>query len=60
MTARSRCETGAGWWYTLERDSASSSHWYNHRRLFGPLGHVLPAAFEAHYNHQLRESAMAA
>ena len=35
-------------------------HWYNHRRLFGPLGHVPPAAFEAHYYHQLRESAMAA
>ena len=35
-------------------------HWYNHRRLFGPLGHVPPAAFEAHYSHQLRESAMAA
>ena len=35
-------------------------HWYNHRRLFGPLGHVPPATFEAHYDHQLRESAMAA
>ena len=35
-------------------------HWYNHRRLFGPLGHVPPAQFEAHYDHQLRESAMAA
>ena len=35
-------------------------HWYNHRRLFGPLGHVPPAAFEAHYYHPLRESAMAA
>ena len=35
-------------------------HWYNHRRLFGPLGHVPPAAFEAHYSHQLHESAMAA
>ena len=34
-------------------------HWYNHRRLFGPLGHVPPAAFEAHY-YQLQESAMAA
>ncbi len=30
-------------------------HWYNHRRLFGPLGHVPPAAFEAHYSHQLHE-----
>ena len=30
-----------------------------HRRLFGPLGHVPPAAFEAHYDHRLRESAMA-
>ena len=35
-------------------------HWYDHRRLFGPLGHVPPAAFEAHYSHQLHESAMAA
>ena len=35
-------------------------HWYNHRRLFGPLGHVPPAAFEAHYSHQLHESAMVA
>ena len=35
-------------------------HWYNHRRLFEPLGHVPPAAFEAHYYHQLHESAMAA
>ena len=33
---------------------------YNHRRLFEPLGHVPPAAFEAHYHHTLRESAMAA
>ena len=35
-------------------------HWYNHRRLFGPLGHVPPAAFEAHYDHQLHGLAMAA
>ena len=35
-------------------------HWYNHRRLFGPLDHVPPAAFEARYYHQLHESAMAA
>ena len=28
--------------------------------LFGPLGHVPPAEFEAHYDHQLHESAMAA
>ena len=35
-------------------------HWHNHRCLFGPLGHVPPAAFEAHYSHQLHESAMAA
>ena len=27
---------------------------------FGPLGHVPPAEFEAHYDHQLHESAMAA
>ena len=35
-------------------------HWYNHRRLFEPLGHVPPAESEAHYDHQLHESAMAA
>ena len=35
-------------------------HWYNHRRLFEPLGHGPPAEFEAHYDHQLQESAMAA
>ena len=35
-------------------------HWYNHRRRFEPLGHVPPAEFETHYDHQLRESAMAA
>ena len=29
-------------------------------RLFEPLGHVPPAEFEAHYDHQLHESAMAA
>ena len=32
-------------------------HWYNHRRLFEPLGQVPPAAFEAHYYRQLQESA---
>ena len=36
------------------------AHWYNHRRLFGPLEHVPPAAFEAHDYHPLQESAMAA
>ena len=35
-------------------------YWYNHRRLFEPLGHVPPAEFEAHYDHQLQESPMAA
>ena len=35
-------------------------HWYNHRRLFEPLGHGLPAEFEAHYDHPLHESAIAA
>ena len=35
-------------------------HGYNPRRLFGPLGHMPPAEFEAHYDHQLQESAMAA
>ena len=35
-------------------------HWYNHRRRFESLGSVPPAQFEAHYDHQLQESAMAA
>ena len=35
-------------------------HWYNSRRLFGPLGQAPPAEFEAHYDHPLQESAMAA
>ena len=45
---------------TVELATLQWVHWYNHRRLFEPLGHVPPAAFEAHYYHQLRESAMAA
>ena len=35
-------------------------HWYNHRRLLEPLGHLPPAQFEAHHYHQLQESTMAA
>ena len=47
----------------LARVGAAALEWvyrYNHRRLFEPLGHVPPAAFEAHYYHQLQEPAMAA
>ena len=63
-TARYR-ESGnqRGPWRYCEAVELATLHWvhrYNHRRLFGPLGHVPPAAFEAHYYHPLRESAMAA
>ena len=51
-----------GPWRHCEAVELATLEWvgYNHRRLFGPLGHVPPAEFEAHYDHQLRESAMAA
>ena len=52
-----------GPWHTCEAVEPATlhwAHWYNHRHLFGLLGHVPPAAFEAHYYHQLYESAMAA
>ena len=45
---------------TVEHATLKWVHWYNHQRLFGPLGHVPPAALEAHYHHQMRESAMTA
>jgi transposase InsO family protein len=34
--------------------------WFNHRRLFQPIGDLPPAEFEAAYYQQLEESAMAA
>jgi len=34
--------------------------WFNHRRLFGPIGHVPPAEFEETYYRQQTESAIAA
>ena len=51
-----------GPWRHCEAVEPATLHrgrWCNHRRLFEPLGHVPPAAFEAHYSHPLRESAMA-
>ena len=38
----------------------SPAYWYNPRHLFGHLGHVPPAEFEAHDDHKLHEPAMAA
>jgi transposase InsO family protein len=35
-------------------------HWFNHRRLFQPIGDVPPAELETAYYRQLEESAMAA
>ena len=35
-------------------------HWFNHRRLLGPIGDVPPAEFEQAYYEQLDESARAA
>ena len=55
--------TRRGPWRTCEAVELATLewvHWYNHRRLFEPLGHVPPAAFEAHCDHPLHESAMAA
>jgi putative transposase len=34
--------------------------WFNHKRLFGPIGHVPPAEAEAAYHQQTRDLAMAA
>ena len=34
--------------------------WFNHRRLFGPIGHVPPAKAEARFHDQLENTAMAA
>lgn len=35
-------------------------HWFNHRRLLGPIGHVPPAEAEARLQAQLEDAAMAA
>ena len=35
-------------------------HWFNHRRLFGPIGHVPPAEAEDRYHATFDEAAMAA
>ena len=35
-------------------------HWFNHRRLFEPIGHIPPAEREAAYYRAATESAMAA
>ena len=35
-------------------------HWFNHRRLLGPIGHIPPAEAEARHHEQLEDAAMAA
>ena len=35
-------------------------HWFNHRRLLGPIGHIPPAEAEARFHGQLENTAMAA
>ena len=35
-------------------------HWFNHRRLLGPIGHIPPAEAEACFHGQLENTAMAA
>ena len=35
-------------------------HWFNHRRLLGPIGHIPPAEAEAGFHGQLENTAMAA
>jgi len=35
-------------------------HWFNHHRLFGPIGHVPPVEFEAEYHRQQTGQAWAA
>ena len=55
-----RSDYGLGAYPFMELATLDWVHWYNHRRLFESLGYVPPAEFEAHYDHQLHESAMAA
>ena len=53
----------AGPWRSLEAVEFATLewvHWFNHRRLFGPIGHVPPAEAEARYYEQLEDVAMAA
>ena len=52
-----------GPWRSLEAVEFATLQWvdwFNHRRLFGPIGHVPPAEAEAHYYEQLEDVAMAA
>ena len=51
-----------GPWRSLEAVEFATLEWvdwFNHRRLFGPIGHVPPAEAEARH-HQLENAAMAA
>ena len=52
-----------GPWRNIERVEFTTLEWvdwFNHRRLFQPIGDLPPAEFEAAYYQQLEESAMAA
>jgi transposase InsO family protein len=35
-------------------------HWFNHRRLLGPIGHIPPAEAERRHHEQPENAAMAA
>ena len=52
-----------GRWRSLEAVEFATLewvHWFNHRRLLGPIGHVPPAEAEARFHDQLENTAMAA
>ena len=52
-----------GPWRSLEAVELATLewvHWFNHRRLLGPIGHVPPAEAEARFHRQLENTAMAA
>ena len=44
----------------VERATLDWVHWFNHQRLFGPIGYVPPVEYEMMYYQQLTESAQAA
>ena len=44
----------------VERATLEWVHWFNHRRLLGPIGYIPPAEAEAGYYEQLEDVAMAA
>ena len=45
---------------TVEFATLEWVHWFNHRRLLGPIGHIPPAEAEARFHGQLENTAMVA